>query len=284
MDFLKIYPDLYQKFSELVRNQERRGPFIFFGPRGVGKSDFALAFAKSFICGNMLYCGFCSECTYENHPDILVVKKSEQDEKLKAEYIRSAVEFAIVPPYSFHKFIIIQDAELMTQQGFSALLKILEESKGHTTFILITSKIDLIPPTIVSRCIKVRFLPKIDDLVSLRLQSIEISDEIKDILRNISYFNFSVMEKSEEQIEKIWKVINCVVSPLSSPAEYIKFISDVKDFEEVKEILNALEAFLVKNSTKLGKFSVEIWEKVKSAREKLELFINPRIVLLSLIF
>jgi len=284
MDVLKLYPDLYQRFSQLVQKQDRKGPFIFFGPRGVGKADFALIFAKSFLCGNMPPCGFCSECVYENHPDILIVKKAEQDERLKAEYVRSAVEFATIPPYSFHKFIIIQDAELMTQQGHSALLKTLEEVKNYTTFILITSKLELIPSTILSRCIRVRFLPKIEDLVSVKLQERGFSDEIKDVLKNISYFNFSVIEKSEDRIERIWRIISCIISPLDSVAEYVKLINEVKDFDEAREVLDALESFLSKNYVKLGKFSVELWEKVKSAREKLEIFINPKLVLLSLIF
>lgn len=284
MDVLSLYQDLYQRFSQIVQKQERRGPFIFFGPRGIGKLDFALIFAKSFLCGNMPPCGFCSECVYENHPDILIVRKAEQDERLKAEHVRSAVEFAIVPPYSFHKFIIIQDVELMTQQGYSALLKTLEEAKNYITFILITSKVELIPSTILSRCIMVRFLPKIEDLVSFKLQERGFSDEIRDILNNISYFNFSVMEKPEEKIERIWKMISCIISPLDSAAEYVKLVNEVRDFEEAREILDALESFLGKNSIKLGRFSVELWEKVKSAREKLEIFINPKLVLLSLIF
>lgn len=270
--------------EKTVYDQDIKGAYIFFGPQGIGKVDFALFFARSFLCGVIPYCGFCSECRYEVHPDILLVKKGADDERLKAETIRFALDFSLIPPYSFHKFIIIQNAHQMTQQGFSALLKALEESKPYVTFILTTSKPAYIPPTILSRCIKVRLFPKINEFVEMKVRERNFSDEIKKIALNISYFNFSVLEKDEAQIERIWKILRCVVSPDSSKAEYLKLIDEIRESEEAFEILDALESYLVRNSEKLGRSSVELWDKIKSAREKLELFINPKIVLLSLIF
>ncbi|MCS7213686.1 MAG: AAA family ATPase [Candidatus Calescibacterium sp.] len=284
VDLKRLYPNTYKVFERMVQNQEIRNAFLFYGPQGVGKIDFALHFAKSFLCGLMPPCGFCSECVYESHPDILIVRKSADDERLKVESVRSAIDFALVPPYSSRKFIIIQDAHLMTQQGYSALLKALEESKPYTTYILTASKIELIPSTIVSRCVKVRFFPNIKELLETKIQEKNFPQDVNEILYNISYFNFSVIEKDEETIRRIWKILSCVINPEDSRAEFIKLINEIREIQEARDILDSLESYLVKNSAKLGSFSVDLWEKIRTARRNLEVFINPKIVLLSLVF
>lgn len=282
MIFEKVYPDIFRAFEKIVSDQEKKDAYIFFGPKGVGKSEFALLFAKSFLCGTMPNCGFCSQCLYENHPDILIVRKEENDERIKAQTVRESIRFALIPPHTQHKFVIIENAELMTQQGFSALLKAIEESKKFTTFILTTSKIELIPTTIVSRCVKIRFFPNFDLLIDEKIREKEFSESTINIIRNIGYFNPSIINMEQDKIEKIWRAINCIIT--EDKNGFMKIVNEIKDSDEAREILDALESYIAKNTGKLGKTAIEIWEKIKSARAKIELFINPQLVLLSLIF
>lgn len=283
-DFQKIFPHVYRMFERVVQEQEKRPAYLLVGPSGIGKAEFGLFFARSFLCGVMPPCGFCLECQYVEHPDILLVKRGPDDERLKVDAVRSALSFAFVPPYSHHKFIIVKDAHLMTQQGFSALLKALEETKPHSTFILTTSRLELVPSTVISRCIRVRLMPNFDELIEDRIKGKGLSDEMVRVLRNISMFNLPVMEKEEKDIERIWKILSFIVYPDTSVSSFLEAIDEIREPEDARDVLDALESFVVKNSEKLGKFGVDLWEKIKSARQKLELFINPKAVILSLIF
>jgi len=76
------------------------------------------------------------------------------------------------PPVQSPKFwVIIEDADLLTLEAGNALLKLIEESP-HTTFVLTTSNLNQVLPTILSRCFRIPFSPLYEEVIAdiLRLQ------------------------------------------------------------------------------------------------------------------
>ncbi len=115
-------------------------------------------------------CGSCQNCKMierENLPDLLIIKSSNSTSSLKdgvdkieidISQIREAQNFLNYKPYyGNYKTIIIENAERMNQEAQSCFLKSLEEPKGKTIIFLISSKPDLLLPTIVSRCQEIKF-------------------------------------------------------------------------------------------------------------------------------
>jgi DNA polymerase-3 subunit delta' len=146
--------------------------YLFSGPAHLGKMDVALEFAKALQCDkkhlNFSSCGKCQPCLQagkNTHPDILIVEplKEEIKEKIKEkeisiEQIRQVrQQLGLFPYYGQYKIIIINRAEKMTREAASALLKTLEEPSAKTTIILVSSAPRTLLPTIISRCLTIRF-------------------------------------------------------------------------------------------------------------------------------
>ena len=92
--------------------------------------------------------------------DILYIVPLEDKKEISIDQIRKARKHLSLSPYnSFYKFAIIDGAEAMNSEAANALLKTLEEPQGNTILILIASKPDLLPKTIISRLQEIRFKP-----------------------------------------------------------------------------------------------------------------------------
>lgn len=148
--------------------------YMFYGAKHLGKTKVAQYFAKSILCAglkhqNNLPCGKCANCRqFENrvHPDLIIIKRTTDSKtgKLKKnisiEQIKEANGKLSLCSFSkSYKIVIIEEAEKLSLGAANSLLKILEEPKGKTIFILIASKLGTMPETIISRCQKIKFLP-----------------------------------------------------------------------------------------------------------------------------
>lgn len=153
---------------------------LFSGPNGVGKKQFALESARSFVCtaGEKLACGKCSACRrvgefdlpkpdnrdgHEQtiaglHPDVKLVIPYKRN--ILVEAIRDLEREANFRPFEARaRIFIIDDADKMNDAASNALLKTLEEPPATTYLFLITSRPDKLLPTIRSRTQHIRFAP-----------------------------------------------------------------------------------------------------------------------------
>jgi DNA polymerase-3 subunit delta' len=140
--------------------------YLFSGPAGVGKRAAALAFAQALnckvrdaecddACGD---CRVCRNIANGRHPDVQIIEPDGAT--IKIEQIRTLEADAALVPYEAQwKVFILDGAERMTEQAANALLKTLEEPAKDTVFILLTSTVSALLPTIVSRCQSVTFSP-----------------------------------------------------------------------------------------------------------------------------
>ncbi len=137
--------------------------YLFFGPEGVGRALTAKAFLMELICSDKTSaeaCGVCPSCRRIralDHPDLNWIKP-EKNRKIKIEEVRRAREALSLKPYEAPVNVcVIEDAHMMTVEASNALLKILEEPPAQSMLILISSKKEMLLPTVLSRCSEVRF-------------------------------------------------------------------------------------------------------------------------------
>lgn len=149
--------------------------YLFYGPEHVGKLTIALALAKSFFCTTAVKtdirstCGQCRDCQHIdqiNHPHLIfidtthtLVSKKETRKEIPIEDIRELKRvFLLAPEGDTMRLAIINEADKMSAEAASALLKLLEEPGSQTLFILIAAHQDLVLPTLVSRSQSIGFL------------------------------------------------------------------------------------------------------------------------------
>ena len=145
--------------------------YLFHGPEGAGKKTVALALARAILCAKNTMplggCGTCEPCRlarlYAN-PDLILLSRERPliAEDTKQEIgIRNIHELQRLLGLSGWgnglRAILIDGAERLSRESQSALLKILEEPRPGTVFVLITASPGTLLSTIVSRAVPIGF-------------------------------------------------------------------------------------------------------------------------------
>lgn len=130
------------------------------GDRGSGKRTAALVCAAAVLCeGADKPCGACKACkqVFEGvHPD-LVRLGAEGASSIGIAAVRSLQETMRTKPYeSKRRAILLEDAQLLTQDAQNALLKTLEEPQEGNVLFLLCTQLEGLLPTVQSRCRLIR--------------------------------------------------------------------------------------------------------------------------------
>lgn len=149
---------------------------VFEGPRGVGKGTAVEILTKILLCkrrdaNGTSACGECPACIkLENgtHADVQIVERDGAFVKIDA--IRAASRgLSLRPVEGTRKILVVHEADRMNPAAQNALLKTLEEPPGAAHIFLLTDRPQLLLPTVLSRCGRVRFLPLPVEAVKERL-------------------------------------------------------------------------------------------------------------------
>ena len=157
------FAGLDAKMEQLMRSAQAGRivhALLFSGPRGTGKKSMAEIFARAVLCEGENkpcdLCPACKKCLNGSHPDVHVV--APEKNTIKVDQIRDLIETLSLASYEGGKKIaIIQRADCMNESAQNALLKTLENPTGDTLFFLLTEAPGALLPTIVSRCLQLRF-------------------------------------------------------------------------------------------------------------------------------
>ena len=140
-----------------LENDRVHHAYLFSGPRGCGKTSTARILARSLNCEQGPTpdpCGVCQSCTdlAANGPGSLDVIELDAASHGGVDDTRELRERAMFAPASSRfKVYIIDEAHMVTTQGFNALLKLVEEPPPHVRFIFATTEAEKVLPTIRSR-------------------------------------------------------------------------------------------------------------------------------------
>jgi len=161
--------------SRRLRNSIREGrighAYLFSGPRGVGKTRIARAFAQALCCTDLdetdrsQPCGLCRACrnvVRGAHPDVetvsletqaMLADKPAPRGTLGIDTVRRLrASAALLPLEAPHRILIVDDAETLLEPAQQALLKTLEEPPPLVTLLLLADESDVLLETVRSRC------------------------------------------------------------------------------------------------------------------------------------
>jgi DNA polymerase III subunit delta' len=248
--------------------------YLFHGLDGVGKEALAIEFAQALMCksAETRPCQSCSACRRVanfNHPDFLFIfpalksagvemereildsaaenpyarKKPWASPAISIERIRELRRITRVKPFEGRRIVIIAEAEKMTIEASNALLKILEEPPEHMHLILTTSRVNMLLPTIISRCQEIRFRLLTDEEIEDALvQRKQLSAQQAQLLARMSQGSYSrALEWLEESIfeyrDVVIELLRCCLKDLISQLQFVEELLKKYDRKTIKDIL-----------------------------------------------
>ncbi|MCK4368114.1 MAG: DNA polymerase III subunit gamma/tau, partial [Dehalococcoidales bacterium] len=145
-----------QTLSNALKSGRVSHAYLFYGPRGTGKTSTGRILAKAVNCLNngkgepCNTCEICQAITEGRALDVIEVDAASNRGIDEIRDLREKVNYA--PNQARHKVYIIDEVHMLTKEAANALLKTLEEPPPYVIFILATTEVHKVPPTILSRC------------------------------------------------------------------------------------------------------------------------------------
>ena len=287
--------------NRIIKNKSFANGYIFYGAEGVGKKQTALLFIEEILKQFSTSGNIEEKIANNNHPDYLIieptslleVKRSKNNdlekttkngsEIIKIAQIRNIKNFLGQKSInSEKKIVLINNAHLLNEAASNCLLKTLEEP-SNGIFILLTSKLNLLLDTIISRCQTIRFRSfsgkQINSIFKNYLESsqIKISKNLKledlitsangspgQLLKNIEIWN----ELSDEIIRKLDSPINNIQEIL----EVSKLISDELEIDQQIFLVNFIQIIWWRNTK-----NITLVKKLEKLKFYLRNNIHPRL-------
>ena len=224
------YPkEIKLNLDKIVKENVISNAYIFSGPEHMGKKEAALRFIEQIIRNNNSGLDTYQKIKENNYPDYLKIEptyivkgnlmnQSEIDKEknqtnkavIRIEQIRNIKVFLSKKSIqSTKKFILIENAHLLNESSSNCLLKTLEEPTNGV-FILLTSRLNLLLDTIISRCQIIKFKPYSDKALKQIIEqsnykTIDLLSDSK-VLENLIFISNGSPGKLVNNIE-IWNQI-----------------------------------------------------------------------------
>lgn len=232
----------FKNFLHLVREGKTAHSFLLSSKDAFSASQMAMLFARALLCPDL--CGRCENCKkmlVNAHPD---VKFYPQGGKLLVEDSKKIVDESFTKPiFADKKIFIIQNVDLSTDEAQNKLLKSLEEPQKNVFYILTTTNLDKVLPTIRSRCNKIEIMPcQEQDIEKL----LSCSEEQKQLALKIGqgYVARTLELAKKKNLAGLFDLAVGLLKDLSSSKEAVvwsrKILDEKADFNLLIEILSML--------------------------------------------
>ncbi len=219
----KVFSELLgqEHIVEILKNAAKQDKFshayLFYGPRGSGKTTTARLLAKLANCETRQKdsdfklkgepCNKCRVCEEIDSGHALDIIEIDAASNRGIDEIRDLRESAKLSPTSFkYKVFIVDETHMLTREAFNALLKTLEEPPSHIIFILATTEYEKVPATISSRTQRFHFRKLSLEEILKKLNTIVKAEKFKvsaDALELIAALAEGSLRDAESLLDQI---------------------------------------------------------------------------------
>ena len=299
-DNLLINKEVNENLESILKRKAFSNGYIFYGPEGIGKKQTSIVFIKEIFKKYSSNSNIEKKIIDNNHPDFLLIEptyllkgnlinRSEAEPSknnkgtIRIEQIRNLKTFLGQKSIeSGQKIVLIDDAHLLNEAASNCLLKTLEEP-ANGIFILLTSRLNLLLDTIISRCQLIRFksfsYKQLEVFIRNNLESLDL-DFYKEL--NLQSFINSANGSPGRILKdiKLWNELPNEIKenldfPLSDTLEILKItkiISEELDFDQQMFLINFVQQkYWAKTKNR------NIIKKLENLKIYLKGFIQPRL-------
>jgi DNA polymerase-3 subunit gamma/tau len=176
-------PAVSQTLRHALESRRIHSAYLFTGPRGCGKTTTARILAKALNCvkgPTPQPCGECAPCREIAASSCLDVLEMDAASNTGVDDVRQVIieTVALAPARDRYKVFIIDEAHMLSNSAFNALLKTVEEPPPHVVFVLATTEVHKVPATIASRCQRFKFRPVAPEPLAEHLAGIAKKENI----------------------------------------------------------------------------------------------------------
>ncbi|MBI2042308.1 MAG: hypothetical protein HYT21_00935 [Candidatus Nealsonbacteria bacterium] len=258
----------FQKQRDFLQRSARLGKiahaYLFYGNESCGKEKLALEFIKLINCQtkNETACGSCRSCLdIEKNvsPDLFLIEPEEDE--IKIAKIRELHSKLALRAYSApYKAAVINRAHTLNAEAQSAFLKLLEEPKGQTLFVLLTEYPERLLPTILSRVERLRFYSGPTESANKDALG-KIAADLSQLAKNDLSRRFAYAQKLAEKQEELPRILTLWMAYFRE--QLLKSVAGEKgEYSTAKlfKILNSLQttALLLSTTNANPRLALEI--------------------------
>ena len=208
--------------------------YMFYGPRGTGKTTVSKIFARNVNCMNNKdgnACGKCEACEFSFSKECVDIIEIDAASNNGVDEIRELKnKISLVPSKLKYKVYIIDEVHMLSTGAFNALLKTLEEPPEHAIFILATTDPQKVPETVVSRCQCFSFKRISSEIIEKQLEYVVKKEKIsieKEVLSNIANLSDGGLRDALGMLDKL--------------SSYTSSKITMNDFIEINDIVSEQE-------------------------------------------
>lgn len=258
----------FATFLKSLKHSSASHSYLIVSKDAFSANEMASLFAQAILCEKM--CGECENCKKAeagSHPDI---KFYPEGAKLLVDDSKKIVEESFIKPiFADKKIFIITSVDLSTEEAQNKLLKSLEEPNDCVYYILTTSNIENVLPTIRSRCNKIELPPVCEEQI-LPLLSGDEQTKLLAARLGGGYISKSIQLSKKENLKDIALLGLGILGELASSREAIKYVKRIVDIKSdiltMIEVMNlAIEDALILKTQKNGKIALDMFRDKISA-------------------
>jgi DNA polymerase-3 subunit gamma/tau len=250
--------------------------YLFDGPRGTGKTTVARLLAKAINCQNLKgsepcnKCSSCLEITNGQSMDLIEIDAASHRGIDDIRELREGIKFS--PSKLKYKVFIIDECHQLSKDASNALLKTLEEPPAHAIFILATTEIHKMIPTIISRCQRFDFRKLTVEEIIRRLETIVKAEKVKierAALELIAIYSGGSTRDAESLLDQVLTFGND--SKKEIKAEDIKNLLGLVEVEIISQLVDFV---FQKKPAQAINFLNEVLEKGIDVSELMKAIVN----------